>query len=707
MSKRIFPTLCALAFSHLLTFGQDVDSSRATWQDTTKPDSVRFMALYDLVWDEYAFSAPDSAIILAKQMQQQAEETVSIRFQAMGLDLQAVAWYVKGDLRKALSFYGRSLPMHERDGNNKSVADVTTNMASMYSFLGAHDTALTLYAKGLATHELLNDSLAIANDMNAIGRVHMVHGDHARAIEFYRKSLRIMEALKDQLGLATGHACLGSLYINQGDYDQALLEYEAALRLAEGSNSVHQVAKAHAAIGTCLEELQDTTAAMDHYRMALEAAQSLDDQLTIASAMNNIAALELKQGLSEKALQHYTEAAAIARSADHPFGEASALVGRALALLALHEPAEALKAAHKASVVATEAEDLTLERDAAQALYRVYKTLGRPAEALAAHERYLVMEDSLMREENQREVIRFQLAHVYEQQAMSDSLRLQEQQLQLEASHAIELAEERTRRFMLLGFIVIVMLLGAGVWSRARHTSRANREILSAQGKLVEAERRREAALVRTRIASDIHDELGSNLTKIGLLGKEVSAVNGSGPNTLAPMAERMAVLSVEANKALSDLVWATDQQNDSAKELVDRAHHFTLDLCQAASIPVHTDFAHEGPDFPLSPEDRHDLFLTLKELVNNAVKHSQASQINVTFHTGPKGYLLRVQDNGRGFDELVVVAGKGSRSMRTRSERLDCSPIVHTSPGKGCLVIIEGRWPGLKERLIPNEHDS
>lgn len=707
MSKHFIPSICALVFTHLLAFGQDVDSSRATWQDETMPDSVRFMALYDMVWADYLFSAPDSAIHFALQMQDEAKQAGSIKYEALGVDLQAAAWYVKGELRKALEFYTRSLAMHEQSGNNESVADVTTNMASMYSFLGAHDTALVLYAKGLKTHELLNDSTAIANDLNAIGRVHMVHGDHARAIEFYRKSLRIMEALKDERGLATGHACLGSLYINQGDYEHALLEHEAALRLAEGSNSVHQVAKAHAAIGTCLEELEDTAAAMKHYRLALEAARSLDDQLTIASAMNNIAALELKQDRPEYALRHYTEAAAIAGSADHPFGEASALVGRASALLALHQPAQALKTAENASVVATEAEDLTLERDAAQMLYRVYKTLGRPAEALAAHELYLVLEDSLMREENQREVIRFELSHAYEQQAMADSLRRQEEQLQLETSHAIELAEERSHRFMLLGFIVVVALFGAGAWSRARHIAHTNREILSAQGKLVEAERRREAALVRTRIASDIHDELGSNLTKIRLLSKEVSAVNGAGSNTLAPMAERMVVLSDEASKALSDLVWATDQHNDSVKELVDRAHHFTIDLCQAASIPLLTDFAHEGPDFPLSPEDRHDLFRTLKELVNNAVKHAQASRINVTFHTGPKGYLLRVQDNGRGFDELEVVAGKGSRSMRTRSERLECRPIVHSSPGEGCLVIIEGQWPGLKGRAISDEHDS
>ena len=212
MSKHFIPSICALVFTHLLAFGQDVDSSRATWQDETTPDrGVRFMALYDMVWADYLFSAPDSAIHFALQMQDEAKQAGSIKYEALGVDLQAAAWYVKGELRKALEFYTRSLAMHEQSGNNESVADVTTNMASMYSFLGAHDTALVLYAKGLKTHELLNDSTAIANDLNAIGRVHMVHGDHARAIEFYRKSLRIMQALKDERGLATGHACLGSL----------------------------------------------------------------------------------------------------------------------------------------------------------------------------------------------------------------------------------------------------------------------------------------------------------------------------------------------------------------------------------------------------------------------------------------------------------------------------------------------------------------
>lgn len=690
-----------------MAVGQDVDSLRSIWQDASKPDSVRFLAFYDLVWNGYLFSDPDSGILLAAEMQQQAKNVGSIRFEALGLDLQAAAWYVKGDLRKALSIYTRSLAMHEQSGNHESVADVTTNMASMYSFLGAHDTALALYDKGLTEHQLLNDSLAIANDLNAIGRVYMVRGDHARAVELYTKSMRILEALGSKRGLATGHAGMGSLYILQGDYVQALKEYEASFGSANELNDLHLVAVAHVHIGTCHEELGDTMTAMKDYNAAFDVATTLDDQVMLASAGNKIAALKLKQGSPEDALRLYTEAARIGHAAEHPFGEATALIGRAAALLTLHRAQEALQSAQQANGVAIDAEDLTLNRDAAEMLYRIYKVLGKPYEALAAHERYVLLDDSLMREENQREVLRFGLAHAYEQQTMADSLRRQGEQLLSERSHSDQLNKERNRRSMLLGFFVIAVLIGVGAWSRARHAARMNRKILSAQKDLVEAERRSEAALVRSRIASDIHDDLGSSLTKLGLLGKEVALYDVAYSNPLSPAALRMSELADEANTALSDLVWATDQHHDSAKELVARAELFAKELCQAASIQLFADFVHVGPDLPLLPDVRHDLFRILKEILNNTVKHAQASRIDVTFHSSGKGYMLQITDNGRGTDGVAPGSGNGMRNVFARCARLQCKPNIRSSSGKGFTFLIEGSWPRTNERQIPNEHGT
>ncbi|MEO8067881.1 MAG: tetratricopeptide repeat protein [Flavobacteriales bacterium] len=672
-----------------------MDSLRTVWLDAHQPDSVRFSAYYDLVWDGYLFSDPDTARIMALTLQQQARSKQDHVFEARASELIAASWYVQGDLRTALLHYDTALALHKRNRDDEGYADVLTNMASMRSFLGELDTALVLYGEGLAIHERMLDSVSIANDLNAIGRVHMTRGDHARAVDHFKRSLRIQQALHNQRGLATGFINLGALYLLQGDYAKALERYEEALVIAEELDDRHLAGKILVEIGTCHEELGDKTLAIGYYRRSLAEREAIVDEHGIIGSLNKLGELQRQNGALDSALATFRRSAELGRSLELPFGEGTALVGIAHTLMGLGRSREAITIAEKAQAVANDAEDLSLNRDVAALLFKLFKATGKNVEALAMHERFVLLNDSMMREENQREVLRYEFAYTYEQQALADSLRHQQEQFARTLAHADQLGQERNRRNMFGAGLGLALLLALGIWARMRYMAKADRAIVAAQAQLIESERQLESEKVRTRIASDIHDDLGSDLTKIGSLCREIKRSTSEQGASTAVLAERVVSLSDDAAAALSQIVWAADPAQDSAQGLVARAAEYAHRMLVGSGIEHRLHFAHEGADLQLEPGIKHDVFMLLKELLNNALKHAQANRIDVSLVTNAVGFKLAVQDDGKGYDTEGIRIGNGMRSIVARSKRIGAVVTTKSAPGKGCSVRIEGPWNG------------
>lgn len=613
-------------------------------------------------------------------------------FEARALDLEAAVAYVNGDLRKALSIYQRSLPMHERADDLDGTADVLTNMASMRSFLGEHDSALAQYARGLRIHEEIHDSMAIANDLNAIGRVHMVRGDHARAVDYFRRSIKLQRILRNERGIATSQINLGALYILQGDYTSAIAPYMDALRMARNLKDDHMSAKALVEIGTCQEALGDTSAARASYAESLRLRRGIGDAQGLLNATNKLGDLLRAQGRWVEAAARYKEAIAITDSIEHPFGHATALIGLARIHLNDGKPSKALDLGLAAERIAREAGDISLDRDAAALLFDTYKALGRNGEALARHERFLALNDSLMRERNQREVLRFEYAYNYEQQALRDSLNNVAATVRAEA-------DQREKRLWLTGLLSIACVLGAAAWLRMLYVARTKKEIVRTQTELVASERAREATEVRIRIARDVHDQLGSDLTKLVMLGTEAKEVARTDSTRISNIASDIERIAGEANRSLGDIVWAIDPHHDSLAGLTERVRTYCERMFKYTTVEHTIDCIHEGPDRSLNPATKRDIYLMMREALNNTLKHADAKHISVRFISSATQVEFEIKDDGEGMS-VDPRNGHGLTSMHLRAKRTGGTLAITSTAGIGTCVtfraVLGAEAPGI-----------
>ena len=214
----------------------------------------------------------------------------------------------------------------------------------------------------------------------------------------------------------------------------------------------------------------------------------------------------------------------------------------------------------------------------------------------------------------------------------------------------------------------------------------------SKEERLIELQR------VRRRIATDLHDDVGSSLTKIALLSEavrqKVSVLNKDASERLVAVT----AISNELMESMSDIVWAINPQKDNLSDLAQRMRRFASDIFTAGQIAFRFRAPLLDREVQLGANVRREVFLIFKESVNNVVKHSESSEVILDLAIEGDYLALDISDNGKGFNPALVKAdtgyltsqsrgGNGLASMRRRARELGGKFEIITNIGQGTTM--------------------
>jgi signal transduction histidine kinase/ligand-binding sensor domain-containing protein len=198
----------------------------------------------------------------------------------------------------------------------------------------------------------------------------------------------------------------------------------------------------------------------------------------------------------------------------------------------------------------------------------------------------------------------------------------------------------------------------------------------------------------RARIAKDIHDDLGANLTQIAFLG-DLAQQDREDPEKAAARSNKISTTARQAIKSLDEIVWAVNPRNDTLAHLIEYSGQFALDYLRVAGIRCRLDFPEQTPAGGLSTDLRHNLFLVIKEALNNVVKHSHANEVWLRARIVDHSLDISIEDNGVGFGEVRDSAmSDGLRNMRQRLSDIGGECRIDSQPGSGTKVSLHLPWP-------------
>lgn len=200
-------------------------------------------------------------------------------------------------------------------------------------------------------------------------------------------------------------------------------------------------------------------------------------------------------------------------------------------------------------------------------------------------------------------------------------------------------------------------------------------------------EHQRVLELERTRIARDLHDDLGVGLTEIGLLGDLAGATTGV-PEASRERLQEITGRARSLAASLDEIVWAINPANDTSQSLVDYFFPYAQRLLGSASIRCRLEVMEPLPSGNLSAEDRHEFFHAYKEALNNIIRHAGATQVQIAFSAAGNDLIIRITDNGRGLDDVESKgAHHGLPGMRERLQQLGGRCEITNAPGGGTTV--------------------
>ena len=180
--------------------------------------------------------------------------------------------------------------------------------------------------------------------------------------------------------------------------------------------------------------------------------------------------------------------------------------------------------------------------------------------------------------------------------------------------------------------------------------------------------------------------------SKLAMLSSEAARLSPEQEGPLSEVMDRIGRISRSATAALSDIVWAVDPEQDSVKDLLQHAQMYASHMLDGTDLTSDLRFEAEGLDRPIDPATKRDIFLLLKESLNNAIKHAGAKNLRVTLEAGPDRFLLAVEDDGKGMDVAAMTgSGNGLDNMQERARRLSAQLRITSAVGSGTRVEVEG----------------
>ncbi|MES2431085.1 MAG: tetratricopeptide repeat protein [Bacteroidota bacterium] len=514
---------------------------------------------------------------------------------------------------------------------------------------GEYDSSLVIFHTVLDVAKKSDNKKALMIIYNYIGHIHSQKGDHAGALHQYQLLTSTAEETGDNKTLARALINLGALAEEQKDYVKALTIYSKAEEIAIKLNDNALTADCANNKGVVYEQyLQNYPQALKEYNYALNIYTGRNDLQRMGMSYNNIGIVYKYLGQYDKAIEYYQNSLEIGEKTGNQFLIAANMTNIGNVYAMQKNYLKAIDYNKQGLELALKIDALNIVVEAASSIADDYAGMKDYAKAYEWHQKFSSYSDSLFNSERTQQVA--------ELEGKYKSVKNEKEIFQLKEQEKITGLLLQKKKYQLIGFTVIGLL--SMIVLILLYNQRILKQKQAQEKAILDAEYKE-----RKRISSEMHDDMGAGLTQITLMSEHARNRPGEHQKEF----QDIAVTSRKLISNMSEIVWSLNPENKTLEQLFSYLREQMNKLLEYSGIEFTINFPEISSSILLTNEQRRTFLLVTKEIVNNAVKHSNAKNILIEAVLTNNKLQFIIKDDGIGFDASTSHPGNGMKNIRQR----------------------------------------
>ncbi|MEO8087119.1 MAG: ATP-binding protein [Bacteroidota bacterium] len=577
----------------------------------------------------------------------------------------------KNNNDSALKFANEAITIAEKNNDDKWIFDATNTLAKFYYSILNYDSCLLIEQRLLSLKKNTSYLLGLGRSYRTIGNA-FLHSSLDSAMFYYIKSLYLFKSINDLEEYNATQTNMAIVYSKTGRLKEAvqICEFQIEYYHKTGSRQKEEITAMNCAI--YCESLGDWKSAEHYLLNSFQIAKELKNEFDISFLSYNLGGLYAQTKRFKQAKQSLLFSLEIGKKINNNELIYNAYGGLANLANTTGDWDDAINYASRAWELGPKNKES--EADVNMQMYNGYLHKGDHKKALEYYTIYIAARDSLLNTQR--------LQKIDELEAQYQN---KDKQSQIEV---LNIANENHKQQKKLTYVIgsmALLLLVVGFYS-------------AAQRQIFKSKIEKQHALIeeRKRISRDLHDDVGSGLTKISLMSRVAEKMEGGRQKQTL---QKISNDSSEMVDSMNGIIWALNTKDDSLSNLVAYIRQQAFTLFEDAPMSIILNTPEQVADIPMSGVFRRNIYLAVKEALNNALKYSQATEVNLKIEIIRDMLIIIIGDNGNGFDVENAIAGKkiiggnGLANMKKRMDEINGELKIESEINKGTMVTFNFRF--------------
>lgn len=587
-------------------------------------------------------------------------------------------YYSKVSIDSALVYGNKALESSKKLGDSTLLSQVYSDIGAVYFTKGDFQNSKVNYLNSYKIRKVRNDAKGVAKVNNNLANVYERTFQYKQAMGSFLEALQYFESTNDLKNTNVTKGNIGLVLLKLKNYPKAVKYLSEEIKYEEENNLPEGLCVSCLNIGNVYLKMKDTVNALKFYDKSLKACTQIGNNKGISVAYSNIGSVKSEQKKSKDALELYAKSAKVEIELNSDIDKQS------LQLKLAKELIDAKKY-EVAFHVLTNLKNIFEKKNSNENLMGTYKLLSATHAYLKNPDSVVIYLDNYIHLKN-----KLSDAYVVKQSQELETKYQTEKKEKLLLKKEIEAKNARYKLFAVSSVALFIGLIGFLIFRQQKLKNKQQTQEFELKSAIAKIENQNQLHEQRLSISRDLHDNIGAQLTFVISSVDNLKFGNQITDSKITNQLTKISDFTKSTIIELRDTIWAMNNNDFSFDDLRSRIFNF-IEKAKSAKEDIHFKFNVDEnvEEVKFSSIIGINLYRTMQEAVNNAVKYSDAKEIEINVLHQENKIKIEIKDNGKGFDMETVDFGNGLNNMRKRIDEIDGNLIINSEINKGTTISI------------------